>query len=225
MVINTVLAKDINRDAMQQLGEIFTQAELNIENWEVLIKEKKHPSELHDMLYRLKKEFSFTKDEDELRVKYVFQDGQVETDFVEYYTVVIPKSTAQDFEIIATLQGKSWSEDLANAYAEWKETKRHKWFTNSAKLYACLTTDIDGIMSSDVFLGMLKNELDLVHISTQVDNVKKSKHKKMIYGYTPLWSHTVKMNDKPVNLQLVEMINASGQVKYTIGTPILINEY
>src|SRR5699024_12270572 len=74
-------------------------------------------------------------------------------------------------------------------------------------------------------LNYISKELEIKHEQTQIDNHEKSALDKIIYGYTPLWSQKINIMNNPTNVQIAVTSNEKGMVNFTVGTPILINEY
>src|SRR5699024_1772233 len=105
------------------------------------------------------------------------------------------------------------------------QTINENYFTEKSHVYTCLTIENGVIISSDNFLEKMIKNFNLSNVTTQIDKVSKKVHKKVIYGYTPIWDKKLMIKDEPMNLQVVIDGDDTEERKVIIGTPVLINEY
>jgi len=217
------MAKEIHTDELMDLANFVVEQEAAIETWTVTIKETIDQKQLPQILKKLHENKNITMTEDENSIKYQVNDPQKNESFVELYNVVIPKTENQRAELIVVLEGDSWDKNVRHTYQLRINEILNEWFTNSKQIFSWLEFSDDGIIDRNVFINELIAEFNLQDIITQSDNI--STNRKMIYGYTPVWSQKVRMQSISVNLQIAMAMNTDGDTTYTIGTPILINEY
>lgn len=224
-VTTHTMAQDIKSDELTDIASFVTGKNLKVDNWKVTLKEKIVREDIQAIIKALKRNHTVQKTEDENIVKYMFKDTHKSENIVVSYNVIIPKVGSYSAELIAVIEGASWSDSIEESYQLKRNLIVNRFFTKSKKTFACLTTHQGAIIGSDYFLKEFTNYLNLQHEVTQVDTVGKSAHKKIIYGYTELWEDKISISGSPVNFQVAVTTDENNKPKYTIGTPILINEY
>lgn len=225
LIPTVVIAKDVETDEMDTLTSLVMANDLAIEQWKVTLKEKITKSKLEGIIDNMRKNYLVTTTEDEDAVKYLIRDPHKTGGIDVVYSAIIPKDAKFETEFTAVIKGNEWNESTLHTYKQKINFIMKHHFTNSAKRFACLTTEDDGIIKGEHFLYETMQHLDLKYVSTQTDNVKKSTNKKIIYGYTSLWQQKITVMEKPVNIQIAIKNTENGNSKITVGTPILINEY
>ncbi|MFD2044434.1 YwmB family TATA-box binding protein [Ornithinibacillus salinisoli] len=223
LISNNVMAQETYTDELIDMATIVQKSDLDIDSWQVILKEKMDKPSVEKVIQELKNSYLFTRTEDENSIKYSFRDAHNSGEVIERYSAVIPKNPLYQAEIIAVLEGDSWNNTSEADYKEKVNALQRQYFTKYVQIFACLTTSDDAIIKSDYFLSKFDEELDLQHIRKQDDTVLKDR--KIIYGYTSQWKNKMTIVDKPVNIQIVVEKTDEDNEKYTIGTPILINEY
>lgn len=219
------MAKDINSDELIDLTTFVTKENLQVDGWEVTWKESIDKDDIEDAIATISKDNEITVTEEEDVKKYLAEDMHKKGGLAVSYEVLIPNDDLYDTELIAVIKGSSWDKVAKENYQSKKRMMSHQLFTDSAKTYTCLTTHDDGIISGDGFLEELTNYFNIQQQYTQLDTVKNSTHKKIFYGYIPVWVHNISINGTQTNVQVAVTQSEEEQSKYTIGTPILINEY
>ena len=214
----------ITQGEVEDLVHIMKNNNLKIDEWQVTIKEKVERDKKQDIINNIKENGNYTRKERKNSVLYTFEDSHIYSESVETYNVLISKNKSDDIEIIAEFKGYTWNEKRNTHYEQWLR-KMNDIFTPSARIYTCLTTEFNGIINADYVLNDISKELEIKHEQTQIDNHEKSTLDKIIYGYTPLWSQKINIMNNPTNVQIAVTSNEKGMVKFTVGTPILINEY
>ncbi|MBU5465275.1 YwmB family TATA-box binding protein [Virgibacillus sp. MSJ-26] len=216
---------EISTNDVEDMIDIVVNNDLEIDEWEVTIKEKVNMNKKQDIIEEIKINDEYTRKENENSVLYTFEDSHNYSETVEIYNVLVPKNKSDDIEIVAVFKGYTWNEETKTNYTKWLRAMMNNVFTKSARKYTCLTTEFSGIINADYVLNYINEKLDIEHKQTQIDKNKNSTLDKVIYGYTPLWSQEVSIMDEPTNVQIAVITNEMGLTKFSIGTPILINEY
>jgi hypothetical protein len=216
----------MNADELHDMAGFVTDAGMQVEDWEVTFKESIDMADMDDIIATISENSDITVTEDKNVKKYLAVDMHKSSGITVSYEVILPRNGAYSPELIAVVKGKAWNKVMEANYQSEKETFRHQLFTDAVKVYTCLTTHSDGIMSSDDFLEQFVNYFNIQQQHTQLDTVENSSHKKIFYGYNPIWVHSISINGTQTNVQVaVTQDNEEEHPKYTIGTPILINEY
>ncbi|HLR09255.1 MAG TPA: YwmB family TATA-box binding protein [Bacillota bacterium] len=204
----------------------FTQAHIGeIDDWNVTIKENMDHETINQWIDVLRDKDGVSVKDVENAIEYVWTSGQRTNHISEHYKIILPKNTKLKASFIVTITGMQWDERVRQAYLQRKRMIHERFFTDNARLFACLSTEIHDIIESVFIKNKLRDELKLVDISVQHDNVNDTVHNTYVYGYTPLWHEYMTVLDKPVNFHMAINDKQNGPVTYTIGTPILINEY
>ncbi len=221
------MAKDVEfkQDQLTDIANFITTQQLEVQQWQTTMKESISRKRSEQLVDDLEGHFNKLVTEDEKKLKYSFQDTRFSDQFNVLYNVIVPKQKQYEPEIVVVIKGSIWSQEIEEFYKNTVTTIENLYFSDSMKKFACLTTAGNDIISGDYFLSTLTEHFKVQQTKTQFDTVKKSTHKKIIYGYTPLWAHKISVNNFPMNLQVAVTDNGSDYPTYTIGTPILINEY
>lgn len=214
-----------DHDEMTQLADIAMESDLEVDHWQVTIKENMDKDSVLKYIKDLKNSYLDSYSEDENTIEYSFRDVQKNSGIVESYNIIIPKNSNYQPELVAVITGQNWNENIENTYLDLQKRIFRHYFTENALKFTCLTTVSSGTISNVYLVDLLKEQLNLQFITTQTDNIEKSMHKKMIYGYTDLWSQKFNILGNPVNVNIVITNTTNKETKVTIGTPILITEY
>lgn len=219
------MAQDIESDELHDIATFVTEANMQVEEWEVTWKETISKEDIEGMIATISKDNEFTVTVDNDVKKYLAEDMHKKGGITVSYEVILPNDEAYPPELIAVIKGNSWNKSIEAIYQTEKEILGHQLFTDSVKAYTCLTTQGDAIIDSEGFLEGFANYFNIQQQHTQLDTIKNSTHKKIFYGYNPVWVHSFSINGTQMNVQVAVTQNADEHTKYTIGTPILINEY
>src|SRR5699024_615298 len=210
---------------LEDIAEIVLNNDLKNEELEVTTKEKVDQEQGKDIINKLKKSFSLTKKENQNSIIYSFTNGQITSEIVERYNVIIPKKHNNEVEVIAVLKGDTWNSDVKTNYNQSYNWMITELFTDISLSYTCLTTAFNGIIDYNYVSCYIREILNVQNFKTQIDKNENSMLDTVVYGYTPLWSQKVTVKDIPMNLQMATIKDEIGAVKFILGTPILINEY
>ncbi|MFC4558069.1 YwmB family TATA-box binding protein [Virgibacillus kekensis] len=222
-----VSAGDGQNEEMSGIAELVNNSKLEIDGWQVTIKEQMSPDKAHDLMKKIKTKNSHlvTGTEDENTIKYTFRYVQKDSDFTEIYNVLIPKDKNYQAQFTAVLKGENWSNAVEKSYFMRLNNLKNSFFSEDSTKFACLTTSISDKIDTSSFFAEMEDSLNIDYSRTQIDNLENSTIKEIKYGYTPLWSNQFKIMGKPINLQIATIEKGNGLVRLVIGTPILINEY
>ncbi|PAV31350.1 hypothetical protein CIL05_01475 [Virgibacillus profundi] len=224
-ITTDTIAEKTQVNEMTDIANYVLDNKMKVEGWQLTIKEQIDRQNVNSLIKEMKNSYLVTRNEDENSIKYSFSSTHKTESVVEFYNVIIPKEKIYDVELIGVLKGENWDDSIEENYNTRLKLMMNKFFTKSAKSFACLTTSDDGIMKADVFIYEFAENFNVQQLKTQIDTVKKSLHKKIIYGYIPLWNEKITIMDRPMNVQIAVTENEIGNQTYIIGTPILINEY
>lgn len=212
-------------DQMADLASLVANNNLTVDSWNVTIKEQMPKDRLLEFVEKWKDSHFVTTEKGDSAIKYIIGDSRKNRHITESFKVIIPNNKEYQAEMIAVLEGTKWTKAIEKDYQSRLQSIMEQYFTVNAKKFACLTTEIDGMIDSAYVLNKMEQQLQMKYVSTQEDNVENSVRKKMVSGYTPLWEEQITIMDKPVNVHMAVTQPENENAKLTIGTPILITEY
>ncbi|WHX26015.1 YwmB family TATA-box binding protein [Virgibacillus halodenitrificans] len=224
-ITTETIAKQAYEDELTDIANTVLENNLTITSWQTTIKQKIDRKKIDDLILDLNNRYLVTRKETEKSLNYSFESTHKSSEINEQYNVVIPKDNMYSIEFIVVIKGTKWSHETQEKYVRKLKKISDRYFNQTSKKFACLTTSNDGIIKGDYFLKDLTKKLHIQHVHTQYDNMVNSVHKKILYGYTPLWSEKIVVKNTPMNVQVAVKQHEDGTQTYMIGTPILINEY
>ncbi|MEN2465321.1 YwmB family TATA-box binding protein [Ornithinibacillus sp. JPR2-1] len=222
---NTALAVEKEQYELVDIADFMLENNLAIKEWQVTLKEHLEVERLEALIQELSTSHSITKQENENSTIYLATNTQKKHDINVNYSVIFPKDKHYKSELVITINGTSWNEEMESSYMQLLSVLTKKYFTDDIKIFSCMTTMADDIMENGYIADFFIEKFNLQHVKEQYDTIKSTKNAEYIYGYTSFWGRKITIQDTPVNVQIVTEILGNGDVQYTIGTPILINEY
>ncbi|MFS0673149.1 YwmB family TATA-box binding protein [Ornithinibacillus sp. 179-J 7C1 HS] len=224
-ITNTALAKQLHQNELVDIANFMLQNDLKIDGWEVTMKEYIETNELQEIVKGLSTSHTVTRQENKNSIIYLVKDTHKKGTINVKYNVIFPKDKRYKSELVVVINGNSWTPDVEATYNKLVSSYTGKYFSKNVKIFSCMTTRADAIIEKDDIVDNFTKNFKLHYKKTQYDTLKSTKNVEYIYGYTSLWGQKIAIQDKPVNVQFVTKTLASGDVQFTIGTPILINEY
>ncbi|WP_156290883.1 YwmB family TATA-box binding protein [Oceanobacillus salinisoli] len=210
---------------LEEMADFVTNQNLTINEWNVVIKEKKEQDEIQEIINELKNSYKGTRTEDENVIKFQFRDTHKRYDFSVLYNVVLPKDNLSYPELTVVIEGGQWNNEIRSEFYHVHYSVTNEFFTESKRLFTWLNTEPSGIIVKAEFEQELTNYFNLQHKKTQLDNASNSVNNKYIYGYTSKWNEKINIEDTPINVQIAITNHENGLPELTLGTPILIHEY
>lgn len=232
MIIFLLAAKTsalhVENNELITLATIFEENQLEIDNWQVVVKEKMPLDKANSFINTFNDHDHVEKTNDENMTKYLIKHAHNDEKIFVSYNIIVPHNH-DTAEMIVLIEGSNWDEKvMANYLVTFNDIYR-QYFTENARIFACLSSREDAIMKSVYIFDEFTHKLNLQQISTQLDTTVSDLHKEIMYGYTSLWDTSkLTISDRPVNVQIVvQHTKNSGkdETKIAVGTPILINEY
>lgn len=194
-------------------------------DWSMTMKEKiTSPDTLQNTIDQLSARYKQTKIEKNDTEIYDYEDIY-DVDHMTISLKVVVHDNQSTGEIIAVITGSGEHSEMLPNDIKTLQAINKTYFTKRSHVYTCLSIEDNGIIKSDDFFNKVKEKFNLTHIQTQNDKIEVNTHKKVFYGYTPVWKEKLTIKDEPMNLQVVIDGSDSAKQKIIIGTPILINEY
>ncbi|WP_179151986.1 YwmB family TATA-box binding protein [Oceanobacillus senegalensis] len=215
----------IENDELEEMATFVVEQDLVLEEWKVLVKEKKTPSAINDILNELKNGYKVTRTEDENIIKYQFRDTQKNDGINVLYNVNLPKKNIGYPELTVVMEGQDWNRSIHRNYVEKMNSITDNLFTNSKRVFSWINTEPSGIIIEGEFERDLRDFLNIQQTDKQVDTASNSVRNTYIYGYTPRWKEKITIENKQINVQVAITQIDNELPELTLGTPILIHEY
>ncbi|WP_042143848.1 YwmB family TATA-box binding protein [Paucisalibacillus sp. EB02] len=226
LLSNTVFAMEHEQYEIIDIANIIMlESDLEIESWEVTLKENMDSSRLEVILQDFSSSYSVTKEENENSIIYLVSDTHKKGNINVMYNVIFPKEKQYQAELVVSIKGSSWDENVASIYRNMQSNLTNKYFTKDVKIFSCMSTRTSAIIENDYVVQSFTEKLNLRQINVQRDTINSTRNVEIVYGYTSGWGQKITIQDRPVNVQIVTRNLGNGDVQYLIGTPILINEY
>lgn len=222
--IKTVFGNAKNHDELEQLLSAVDETDFEVEEWQIIYKEKIQKELLHDIIDMLKKRGNVKRTETDRSIKYSLTNIQKKEHISETYEVVLSKKT-QQIEATVNVEGIHSDSIRTKAYTDTKRFLEKEIFTNAVQKYACIKSGTDDIIDDSKILAKFKETLNLEDEFVQNEDINTNMNKKLIYGYSPKWDSYLTIKGHTVNTQLALTKDMNKGTTMIIGTPILINEY
>ncbi len=213
-----------SEDPLHLLTEIATTNHHDVAAWEVTFKESKPSSITAKILNNIEKNPYSTRMETENSIQYNLVDEKIKNSFTMTYQIIISKTNPEQVEINVVISGSDWNENIQSEYNQMKKWLQNNLFHNP-RIFTCITIEEDDIIEDRAIIDLYIKSLGMQHQYVQEDSLELSKLNRVINGYTPIWDEKFLINGIPYNLQIAVNDKDSGRTAYTIGTPILVNEY
>ncbi|WP_407269317.1 YwmB family TATA-box binding protein [Radiobacillus sp. PE A8.2] len=219
--LNYIQASSLPLSEVDDIHKIIEEENLSLQEWELLIKEQVGSEQFSEVKKNI--EVMFEKPlkkvkETDMMIK--LQASIYANDVTESITIIIPKQDKQQFNIMYTIVGTKWNEQIEDTYNQKINSLLQRVFTENLTKFSCFTSQPDGMMNSGYLFKKLVDELNINTLS----NIKENDFS-VLSGYTPRWNSVIPISDEPMNVQIASRKGLGGKTTITIGTPIITNEY
>lgn len=212
-------------DDLERLATIVINSQLEIDMWQVTIKEKMPINKVGKIMKQLEETHTLTVENTKDFIKYTLHNNNIEI-ISEAVEIIIEHTNNVEYaHFNAIIEGSDWNNNILAIYQNRILSLNRHFFSEISRKYICLSTTNNAIIKGVDFIKQINDELDVIHKSTQLDTESYSTYEQIVYGYSPLLKETIQVEHKPMNLQIVTKQIKNNQTKLTIGTPILLNEY
>lgn len=207
-------------DKLTELINITELEQLDLENWQILIKESFEQDELNAIIGKLV-EVGFNETETlEETESSAINRWERNNEQHTYETVIIVHSSRTE-RIDVSYQ----MESIKPIFDE-KTVKKQlnqsigNIFTDASRNYTCVKLVVDDIMNE---VSLFEKIIDRLAINN-IDSLEEEDFM-VVSGYTDQWDNAIPVGDSLMNIQLASRKSLGGKITYTIGTPILTTEY
>lgn len=225
IILSGATPNEYTTDPLYTLTEIATANQLPITGWEVTTRETVEKSKMDDIVNDGRNSHLVAVSEDENSIKYNIVQAEKPTHVDVQQYMIIAKNNPDQVELIAVISGTEWHETIQEEYDITRDRLMETFFHRNPETFTCIELLDGDTIENRAVIDIYTESLALVHMEEQFDNLEMSRLKKQIYGYTPLWNEKLIVDSVPYNLQIAATELETGEMAYTIGTPILINEY
>ncbi|MCP3027589.1 YwmB family TATA-box binding protein [Halobacillus sp. A5] len=151
--------------------------------------------------------------------KYIFHDGHKDNDIVETFTVLVPKSEINSFEVVYTVTSAGTTPLAPQIMEQFVDRVKHQIFTKDVTYYSFIKSEYSGIMNEVLFYQKFKKTFNIATIEESTEESWSSRS-----GYTSRWGQAIELPEGSMNVQFATR-NLGNRTTVTFGTPILTAEY
>lgn len=207
------------QDTLMKFASFADDKHLEIDVWTITKKEKFPRNKGEVILEDLQKRMADPHiSKGTHAVKYVFKDGQKNSNIVETYSIIFPKSMKSDVELVYTIEGQG-RQFLTASRIENEMKEKSRLFSKSATIFTCLKASKDDIINDVLVYQEFKQAFNVAMIDVVDENGWTSRS-----GFTKQWDQSIPYSEQSMNVQFATR-TLGGQTNITIGTPIITAEY
>lgn len=213
-------------DELIQIHSILSKEDFSTDTWNVIFSEEISTQTASKLKQKMENSYLVTVHEDINRIKYKMNFKTSSKNSINYHLeLIIPKHHHEKPTITAFIYGTSWDEKTLNVYNKIKANLLSAYFSERHNMFTCVKIPIDDIINRANFNKKINEIFKVKYKNVQFDKSQQNINKEIIYGYTNLWDRMIKVENEPMNIQIVikEMKNRHSHM--IVGTPILMNEY
>ncbi|MDQ0219981.1 hypothetical protein ELQ35_02310 [Peribacillus cavernae] len=216
--IDNVFSKKEDRE-LKQISGIAASNKVEVEEWKIyyrIIKKEQSKNSINNYIKQIEKDQPFTwvkdKEQHHYNIKGFSREGAIE----KRVTIdVLPDNNTSTLVMTLEIKGVG-NPNSANSQI----LKAPKVLEKGSRYVT-----VQGLTKGAVAIDQLSNNLKKAFSVKYIEGVKE-KNFISISGYTSQWSEKLKAKgEEPINIQIGLRKNAKGQIKTTIGTPIITSEY
>lgn len=229
LIISTVIllqqpSIDMVNTELELISKAGEEEGWNLQEWQVIIIEKMPRENYDNITNMLQNSYLVTTQEDENKLKYTFE-SQIQDEHINHSLQALVDHHSDIVTVHIVLSGQTWDESAKKHYKRLTRTLQHDYNFTFTKKFTCLKFGVSGIINDGILLDEFWKNLQIVHKLEQDDNIQHSSYDKDIYGYSPLWSNQIQVDQDNINFQMTIKSNEANKKEIIIGTPMLLNEY
>lgn len=215
-----------NRVDLDSLQHAFTEEGFELDAWEVVFLETHTKKEWNKIQRGLMGSHDVTTVNKEMVQHDTYTPINEGVNSLDYMIhAIIPKGNAGDVRLQIILSGDQWTESIQDQYIDLTNYLQMARGLVLDESYTCVKLNNNGIMNVGFSVNKGLEKLNVIHKVEQVDNVEQSVYEKNIYGYSPILTSEIKVDDTAMNFQLTVKNSTDDKKQVIIGTPIILNEY
>ncbi|MFD2922949.1 YwmB family TATA-box binding protein [Halobacillus naozhouensis] len=205
-----------------ELAAFAEDEQLDVTEYKVVLKESINTDKVEQAIQQIKAYVSnnqMIEEETNLARKIIFTNGQKNSDFIERFTVIIPRDETISSEVVYSLTtGGTQTLTTQETMQQISQIKK-RFFSKNVTLYTCLKAEDGGIIDDVLIYQKFKKAFNITTIEAATEQSWTSRS-----GYTSRWSQAIPLPNGAMNVQFATR-TLGGRTIVTIGTPIITAEY
>lgn len=198
---------------------------LYLEEWQVVMKQKISAKQFEHILNKTKNSYFVTTKKDYHKILYIFEAKNRDERINYEFQAIVPHHHADLITFQIVYSGVKWDDSTHFNYIILTNNIQSELLIDFDKIFTCVKLRNNGIIDVGFLIENIWEKMKILHMFDQEDNVKQSVYEKEFYGYTPLWSNNIKVNDEEINFHMIIKNDEENKKQVIIGTPIIMNEY
>lgn len=204
---------------LQSIMQLTEGVDGELEAWELVLLDTISHEKYDEIMQRLKTEPAFTNIQSGENVSFSLKsDGYIHSN------IEIFKKGAR-YKVAIVITSDQWNEKIQQALETSWEVLQGVLFTQTTRLYTCVSYLDSGIMIDGIYTEKVQEFLQIIPVYEQHDNVQGTGYILDYYGYNPSWNSKITVNNQEINFQMAIKNYREHKKQIIIGTPAILNEY
>ncbi|UOQ94948.1 YwmB family TATA-box binding protein [Halobacillus shinanisalinarum] len=212
----------IDLSPLLELEAFAEDEQLDIREYKIVLKESIKTANVEEMKQQINEYLphaNVIEEDSNLARKFIFTNGQKNSNFTETFTVIVPKDKTVSSDVVYSLTAGG-TQGLAQQQIKQQINElKSRIFSKDVTLYTCLKAEAGGIIDDVLIYQKFKKALNITTIEAATEESWTSRS-----GYTPRWSQAIPLPNGAMNVQFATR-TLGGRTTITIGTPIITAEY
>ncbi|MFP7479817.1 YwmB family TATA-box binding protein [Terribacillus saccharophilus] len=207
------VTEDVNR-----MYDVLDSEGTELLSFEITIREAISRDDIKERMMELESTGTIVKEKTEKATKFLVHTPHKQNAIAERILLVVPTDKAYQAELIYTVSGSEWTENVQQSVQDLTAAAESRFFTYNATKFACLKAGFGDKISGGILFQNVMEKLDVQPLTNMQDNVYTT-----TTGYTTQLKASRSLADN-MNIQLA-LHDGNGQSTVTVGTPIITTEY
>jgi len=214
----------VNNEPLIIIAHLLQEELIPIEKWEVVIKEKLTTEQVEKLLTK-NEHISLKTASQQAKIYELNINNDSLNDLDVQLKLIVPRDQYSTSELIAVIKHHTFNDTTEEQYEIVKSFLNDHYFTRNAHLFACVKLNSGAIIIENDFFEKLQQIFQVNNPIVHSDSINDKKIYEIVYGKTPLFTESLRVNGHSMNVHLVKRIAHNQETAFFIGTPILLNEY
>ncbi|MEI3607771.1 YwmB family TATA-box binding protein [Pseudogracilibacillus sp. SE30717A] len=224
-LLNHTQFNHLQYNELSLLAEAGQNEGWDLKEWQAVAFLELTPQEYDNLSNKLQNSYLVTMEENENAVKYIFETNERDELITHSFYTVIPTKGEQNITVQAIFFGEEWDDMISDYYDSLIKALQKDYNIKFSKIFTCLKFEVSGIINNGFSIDEFWQKMNVVHRKEQYDNVQQSIYEKEVYGYSPLWSNTITVDNEPINFHMTIKNDEANKKQVIVGTPMILNEY
>lgn len=210
---------DLTYGELKSIMQLTNKVGGEVEEWELTLLDTISHEKYEEIMRWVKDEPAFINIQADENVSFSLKsDGYIHSNIE-----ILKKDTTYKVAIVIT--SDQWNEKVQQALETSWELLERVLFTQTTRLYTCVSYLDSGIMIDGIYTEKVQEFLQMIPVYEQHDNIQGTGYILDYYGYNPSWNSKITVNNQEINFQMAIKNYREHKKQIIIGTPAILNEY